>query len=95
MHKASSNKVEDTCQSSRLTLGLEKKGVEVFIYAVNSPIAFNLVSGMEQRCEGTHLAPGVPLSQSFSILFLCLPMRMLTIPLYHLWFQCKNRDLPG
>lgn len=95
MHKATSNKVEDTCQSSRLALGLEKKGVEVFIYAMNSPIAFNLVSGMEQRCVGTHLAPGVPLSQSFSILFLCLPMRTLTIPLDHLWFQCKNRDLPG
>lgn len=51
--------------------------------------SFSLVSGMKQRYAGTHLAPGVPLceSQGFSILFLCLPMRMLTIALGHLWFH--------
>lgn len=32
----------------------------MFISAVNSPLAFSLVSGMEQRCVGTHLVPGVP-----------------------------------
>lgn len=50
-----------------------------------SPLAFNLMSGLEQRCVGTHPAPCVSLcdSQGFSILFLCLPLRTPTISLEH------------